>query len=128
MGDLSQLVGVGDGGQDGLVVAAGHHLDLTASRQGLQAGQEVGPMLAQPVQEAAAVVQGETDAPVALQRRQQRQVGLLVDGLEDVVDVADGLVVVDSQAEVEAGHESSRYWRNSLSTIFSRRSRPTTTR
>ena len=99
--DLAKLVHVGNGDEDGLVVAASHDLHLAPAHQRRDAGEEVGAVLHNPVAEAARVVEGHADGGVLLQQGDHGLVGFLVGFGEDEVEVAHGLVVVDGQAKID---------------------------
>ena len=58
-----------------------------------------GRSAADPVEEGAAVVEGELDARVALERLEHRQIGALVGLGDDPAEVADRLVVVERQCQ-----------------------------
>ena len=81
--------------QDRLIVAPAEQLHLPARRQRPDPLQEPGLVGAQPVQQAAAIVQREAHAGVALKRPQERLVRLGVGLLEDEPEVPDRLMAVD---------------------------------
>ncbi|MNS13223.1 hypothetical protein D3C72_448110 [compost metagenome] len=101
LANLTDLVGVRNGREDRLVVAAGDELDLAALDHGLQARDELGVVLGQPGQQVAGVVEGHVHARVPLEHVDERQVRVLVAVLNHPVPVADGLVVVDTQSQVD---------------------------
>ena len=64
---------------------------------------ELGSLVAQPLEQRPGVVEGQPDARVALEGLEHRQVGLVVDVGEDPAEVADRLVVVDGEGERDPG-------------------------
>jgi len=104
LADLSQLVAVRDHRQDRLVVAAGQHLDLAALAQCAQALDIRRPVRGDPVKEAAGVVHRDAHAGMPLKRIEHRAVRLLVHPLDDETVVADRLMIVEDESQVQAGH------------------------
>ena len=99
LADLPGPVAFGDHGEDRLVVAARHELDLLALHQRAQHREELRVRALQPVQERAGVVHRHADLRVLLEGAQHGQVALGVRRLEDMGEVAHGLMVVDGQRE-----------------------------
>ena len=102
-GQLVDPVLLRQGGEDRLVQAAAQELDLVARDEHPQAGQELGALRGQPLEQRAGVVQREADARVTLESLEQRQVGAVVDLGEHPSEVAHGLVIVDRQGEGDSG-------------------------
>ena len=96
---LADPIAVRQRGEDRLVPAAAEDLDLVALREGGEAGDEIGPLRAQPVEQGAGVMEGDPDAGVALEGLDHRQVGVLVRLGDDPAEVADRLVVVEGQGQ-----------------------------
>ena len=89
--------------EDRLRVAAPHDLDLAATGEHAKPVDEGRALLAHPVEQRAAVVQGDPHRRVALERLDHRQVRLLVDLRDDPAEVADRLVVVEGERERDPG-------------------------
>ena len=106
--ELADPVALGERREHRLVVAAAEQLHLAAVDEAAESLQEVRPLGAHPVEERPGVVEGEPHPGMALQRLDQRQVGVLEDIRDDPSEVADGLVVVNREGEGDArGHGSS---------------------
>jgi hypothetical protein len=99
--DLSELVVIGQHGEDRLVESAGQELDLAARRDGAEQIEGARRALPQPLQEAARAVHAHPHLRPRLQPLEERTVGALRRLDEDVIEVADRLVVVDAEAERE---------------------------
>ena len=105
--DLPDAVAVGDHRQDRLVEPAAEDLDPPRLDQRPDPSDVLGLPLDQPLQQRARGVQDERDLGIALQHVQERQVAVAVGRLEDAVEVADGLVVVQGEDQADAGHGRS---------------------
>ena len=101
---LDELVAVRDDRQDRLEVAAAQHLDLTPLDEAADSLDELRVVFPQVVQQEAAVVEGGLDARVPLQRFEHGQVGLFEIALQHPPEVADRLVVVEREGEMEADY------------------------
>jgi len=101
---LDELVAVRDDRQDRLEVAAAQHLDLTSLDEAADSLDELRVVFPQVVQQEAAVVEGGLDARVPLQRFEHGQVGLFEIALQHPPEVADRLVVVEREGEMEADY------------------------
>ena len=102
--DLAALVGIGEDREDRLVVAAGQHLDLPAGDERANPLEEVGPVGFQPVEQRSGVVERQADAGMAFQGGEQGRVRPVRRLGDDVVEVPDGLVVVDGERQDEGVH------------------------
>ena len=99
--DLTALVGVGEDGQDRLVEAAGQQLHLTARHHGGEPVERgLGPF-AQPFEQVAGEVSGQPNLGARDETVEQGRVRALGRLGDDVVEIPDGLVVVDTEAERE---------------------------
>ena len=76
----------------------------------------LGLALDQPFQQRARGVQDEGDLGIALEHVEERQVAVAVGLLEDAVEVADGLVVVQGEDQADAGHERTSWSQGSRAT------------
>ena len=103
-GDLAQLVGIGNGGQDRLIVAAGQQLQLSAPRHGPGARSVLGMVRLEPVPQDARVVERERDFRMTVPGLEHRQVGALCGFLEDRVEIPDRLVIVEREQERDLLH------------------------
>ena len=63
----------------------------------------------EPFQQRAAGVQAHLQIRIALEHVQERQVAVLIRLLEDVVEVADGLVVVQDEDEADGECDIGRW-------------------
>ncbi|MBK7702326.1 MAG: hypothetical protein IPI34_05235 [bacterium] len=99
---LPDAVALRDGGEDRLVKAAAEHLHAPGAHQEGRALEPLRVVPLQPLQQRAGHVQAEAELLVALDPLQERQVAAAVDVLDDVVEVADRLVVVDADDEFQA--------------------------
>ncbi len=102
--DLADAVRFGNEGQDGLVETAAEKLDLAAPGELLDQV-PAGPfVLFHVLPERAGKVEGEAEAGMAGEALEQRPVAIGEGRLEDVIEVAHRLVVVDGEKEVGAAH------------------------
>ena len=82
---------------------APHDLDPTRGDQARQAVEVVGMMPIEPFGQGAAGVQGQSDAGVAFEHLQKRQIAVAVRLLDHAVEIADGLMVVQDEDEADGG-------------------------
>ncbi len=118
---LASLVGIVEGHQDGLVVAAGHHLYLAASHQCPDALDQLRPVLGHPIAQRPRVMKGHLDGGVALQCFDHRLVSLMAALLEDPIEVPHGLMIVDGQGKVDVFQISNLQLQTSNSSCLNSR-------
>ncbi len=99
--DLAPLVAVGEDRQDRLVEAARQELHLAARDDGGEPVERRRGSLAQPFEQVAGEVSGQPDLGARDQPIEQRRIGALGRFGDDVVEISDGLVVVDAEAQRE---------------------------
>ena len=102
--DLAALVRIGEDREDRFVVAAGQHLDLPAGGERADPLEEVGPVGSQPVEQRPGVVEREADSGMPFQGAEHGRVRPVRRLGDDMVEVADGLVVVDGERQDEGMH------------------------
>jgi len=107
--NLPDLVGVGQRGQQWLVVTAGEHLKLPARHQRPHALQQRALLGHQVIEQAAGEVNGAGDRRVALQQVQQRFVGHAHGVLVDEIELADRLVIVQHQRQINGRSHSASF-------------------
>ena len=107
-GQLAEPVALGEGGEDRLEVAAAEDLHLAARDQGAEAGDEVGMLGDQPLEERTRVVEREAHARVPVEGFDHRQVGMTMGVLDDPAEVADRLVVVEGQGRGRCDADTER--------------------
>ena len=97
--DLADAIAARDHGQDRLIEAAAHDLDLPAGDELAQTLDIIRPPVHQPFHQRAARVQGKRNLGVLFHELEERSVAVPVGLFEHAVEVADGLVVVKSEDE-----------------------------
>jgi hypothetical protein len=103
--ELADAVCLADGREDRLVIRSADDLDLSSIHQDLEARDILGFVLDQPVEQRPACVQSRLHARVPFERREKRVVRLLIQLVEHESVVADRLVLVEDEAEVDVcGH------------------------
>ena len=102
--DLPHPVVVGDHRHDRLEEPAAQDLDPARLHQAADAGDVLGMALDQPLQERTGGVQGERDLGVVLEHLEEREVAVAIRRLEDAVEVAHRLVVVQGKDQTHGGH------------------------
>ena len=100
--DLADAVARGDHRQDRLVERPADDLDPAGCDQAGQAIDIFAVPLVEPFHQRPAGVQRDRQIRVGLEDVQERQVAVLIGLLEDAVEVADRLVVVQDQAKANA--------------------------
>src|SRR6266850_1919796 len=104
--DLTDLVEVRQHGQDRLVESTGQELHLSARGEGPEEVEGTGRVLAQPLEQAAGIVDAQPDLRALVEPLEERPIGALGRLDHHVVEVADRLVVVDAETERQAIHRS----------------------
>ena len=97
--DLADAVAGGDHRQDRLVEGPADDLDPALGDQLGQAVEILGMLDVEPFHQRAAGVQADLQRLVAAEDVEKRPVAVLVGLLEDVVEIADGLMIVEDQDE-----------------------------
>ena len=82
---------------------AADDLDLPRRNEPRHAVEIVGMASVEPFGERAARVQAEPHAGMPLEQFEQWQVAVLIGLLDDVVEVADGLMIVEDEDEADGG-------------------------
>ena len=103
--DLPHPVAVGNHGQDRLVESAAQDLDPARLDQAANLGDVLGVLLDQPFQERSGGVQGERDLRIVFQHVQKRAIAVAIGLLEDAVEIAHRLVVVQGEDQANGGHK-----------------------
>ncbi len=97
-----------DGNQDRFVEAAANEFDLTALDESSQAGEILRPVLFDPCEQWAGIVQAEVNFWVRFEALDEGEIRCLVGLFEDMLEIAAGLVCVNEQGEMEfLGHGDS---------------------
>ena len=119
--DLADLVMVGQHGEDRLVESAGQELDLAASGDGAEQVEGARRRFAQPLQKAARTVNAQPHFGTRVKPFEEWSVGALRRLDEDVVEVADRLMVVNTEAERQPVHfpraDPHSRWRSRCTTV-----------
>ncbi len=103
--DLSDPIARGNHGQDGLEIGPAQNLDPPLVDQLRQPVYIVRVMRGQPFHERAADVQRHPQRRIAAEDVQKRAIAVVEGLLEDVVEIADGLVIVQGENQTDAmGH------------------------
>jgi len=103
--DLFALIFGRDGNQDRFVKTAANEFDLTALDQSSQASEILRPVLFDPCEERAGIVEAEVNSWVRFEVLDEREIRSVVGLFEDVLEIAAGLVCVNEQGEMEfLGH------------------------
>jgi len=102
--NLFELVLGRDGDEDRFVKAAPYQFDLAGTDEPLQTSEILRTVLFDPCEERAGIVETHVDAGMFFQELYEREIGVLVGLFEDVAKIADGLVCVDKESEME------RFW------------------
>ena len=97
--DLTNTVPRRQHRQHWLVERAPHDLDLPLGHEAGDAVEVVGMVAVEPLSQRAACVERQPDPGMAFEEFQKRQVAVPVCLLDDAVEVADGLVVVENEDE-----------------------------
>jgi hypothetical protein len=106
--DLFALIFGRNGNQDGFVEAAANELDLTALDESSQASEILRPVLFDPCEEWAGIVEAEVNFWVRFEVLDEGEIRCLVGLFEDMLEVAARLVRVNEQGEMEfLGHGDS---------------------
>ena len=105
--DLADAVAAGDHRQDRLVERAADDLDPPLARKLGQAIDVFGMGRVEPFHQRTAGVQGDPQGLVTAENIEERPIAVLVGLLEDVVEVTDGLMIVQGKDQADGvGHDS----------------------
>ena len=104
LSSLSQFVGIRYHGQYRLVVAPAQHLHLLPGDQPAKQFEKLRMFYGEPIKQATAVMQRHADRGMPQQRLQHGQISALVGIFKNPGKIAQGLVVVYGQAEINALH------------------------
>jgi hypothetical protein len=99
LAELRDLIGVRNGRQYGLIVAAPQKLHLPAPRQLAKLIEKLPVAFFQPLQQYSRVMEAEPDSRMLEEDLHEGRVSPLVSFFDDVVEVAHGLVGMDYQSE-----------------------------
>ena len=102
--ELSVPVGVRQCREDGFVQTPAEHLDLPAIDEPPHELERVGLLRLQPLEQRPGVVEPDPHARVTVEGVEHRAVREAVVVLEDEPEVADRLMVVEDEREVDARH------------------------
>src|SRR6266853_1355558 len=103
--NLFDSIFVGDGNQNRFVKSSANDLHLAARDERPNALDVLRMLFGQPFQERTGVMQPQTDARVTGHTFHKRQVGTLISAFHYVIEVADRLVRVNEQNQVEFRQE-----------------------
>src|SRR5271169_6291723 len=98
---------MGDGDQNRLVKSSPDNLHLAARDHDTNALDVFRMFCGKPFEQRAGIVEAQTNARVAGHTLDKWQVGMLVSAFHDVVKVANGLVRVNEQNQVEFGQSTT---------------------
>ena len=91
------------------MIGATHDLDLLLGHEPCHAIDVVGVLAVEPFCERSARVQAEPDAGMPLEQIQQREITIAVGLFDHLVEVADGLMIVEDEDEANGSrHEWAR--------------------
>jgi len=97
-----------DGDENGFVKAAADKFHLAALDQFFQADEILGAILFDPGEKRTGIVKAEMNAGMSFKLFDEREIGSVVGLLEDVLEIAAGLMGVNEQREMEIlRHENS---------------------
>ncbi len=105
--ELTDRVMIGEHREDGLVEAAAQDLDLSPLDQRAEALEVRGPVLLDPLEQRTREVQADLHRLEPLDQIRDRPIAALVGVREDVLEVADGLVIVEDEEERPGGHDAA---------------------
>ena len=111
--DLTDAVSRRQHREHRFVEGTAHDLDLPFGHESGDAVEIVGVVPVEPFGQRSARMERQPDAGMPFEQFQERQVAVLVGLLDDAVEVADGLVVVENEDEPDGGrHKGNRKrWR-----------------
>jgi hypothetical protein len=98
---LLNLILLRNGNENGFIEATADEFDLPALSEDLQARKIFGPVLFDPGEKRAGIVQTEMDAGMFFEALDEGKIASVVSLFEDVLEIAAGLMGVDEQSEVE---------------------------
>ncbi len=105
---MTDLVLIRDDRKYGLIVAPGKHLHLTFIDHPLELPHQLGMMLFYPFQQYSGEMQADLEIRMSLENLQKRQIAVAVSIFKHVLEIADGLVIVNGKSEFDLFHETFR--------------------
>src|SRR5271157_4007332 len=111
LAQLSNLVGVRNDGQNGLVIAAAHQFNLAALGEVSKLLEVFRVVMLQPLQKDSGKMQAQTNQRMGVQRAHKRRIGSLVGVFDDMVEVPHRLVRVDDKSEGDFAQFDGPSWR-----------------